>query len=556
MPSALLALLLAIAAAPAWGHPITAITVRVAVGDGVLRVELRGTGEDLVLLHDLVGDGAGVDPAALARALAAHRALIADGVRFTAGDRVLEPGAVAIREAPGADAPWADLLRAPVIAAFTVPFAGDPADLAVLLDLGGAARGVAVSFVVVAAVGGAERPALLMREGVAYPLLVDDAASLPGMGPDGGPPHLVDPHAAETAGLSWLYVARDAVRHEILLPLSLFAARIERAAPAVLDPAEQRAAAEAIGRYLRERNPVTIDGATVAPVVADVRFHPVGADDPDAAVARERLPLPMTRVGVVLRYPLSADPRRVVLEWNAFPASLERIDCTLIAHGERTHHRLTRREPRVAWSGSGPPPPALAAPPAAGGSPRELPVATLALAAAALLAALVLRGRPRWLATVMLGVLALACWPVARVRLAAPAPPADPAAVCAALVENVYRAFAHRDQGRIYDALALSVAGGQLAELYLDLRRHLAVQRARGAAARVADVELLAFEPLAPSSDAPLRARCTWEVVAELDHWGHRHRRRDRYRAALAIAPRDGAWKIVEVALEEKERLE
>ena len=43
--------------------------------------------------------------------------------------------------------------------------------------------------------------------------------------------------------------------------------------------------------------------------------------------------------------------------------------------------------------------------------------------------------------------------------------------------------------------------------------------------------------------------------TGSVGHWGHVHQRRNRYRADLSVAPRDGAWKITELEILEESRL-
>jgi len=56
--------------------------------------------------------------------------------------------------------------------------------------------------------------------------------------------------------------------------------------------------------------------------------------------------------------------------------------------------------------------------------------------------------------------------------------------------------------------------------------------------------------------DGPgFRSRCTWNVAGSVGHWGHIHRRRNRYEAELLVEPVDGAWKITGLELLAEERL-
>ena len=50
-------------------------------------------------------------------------------------------------------------------------------------------------------------------------------------------------------------------------------------------------------------------------------------------------------------------------------------------------------------------------------------------------------------------------------------------------------------------------------------------------------------------------ALATWTVTGSVGHWGHIHKRSNRYQAELDIAPVDGVWKIVGLELLQEERI-
>jgi hypothetical protein len=122
------------------------------------------------------------------------------------------------------------------------------------------------------------------------------------------------------------------------------------------------------------------------------------------------------------------------------------------------------------------------------------------------------------------------------------------------LLHNVYRAFDFRDEERIYDTLARSVAGDLLEQIYLETRRGLELQSQGGARAKVKEVSLDAIET-APAAAGAFTARATWQVGGSVGHWGHVHERRNRYRADLTVAPVEGEWRLTRVEILEEERL-
>jgi hypothetical protein len=136
--------------------------------------------------------------------------------------------------------------------------------------------------------------------------------------------------------------------------------------------------------------------------------------------------------------------------------------------------------------------------------------------------------------------------------------------IFATLHRNTYRAFDYRTEDDIYDALAKSVDGELLNDLYVQIRRGLAMQEQGGAVSRVREVTLVEGrkQPLtddeAAAEDRDERGfqyRCRWNVNGTVEHWGHIHSRTNQYEAIFAVQPRDNAWKITGVKLLDEKRV-
>jgi hypothetical protein len=119
------------------------------------------------------------------------------------------------------------------------------------------------------------------------------------------------------------------------------------------------------------------------------------------------------------------------------------------------------------------------------------------------------------------------------------------AALAETLLRNVYRGFDYSKESDIYDALAQTVAGDLLTDLYLKIKRGLIVQEQGGAVARVREVKVTKSEPSAEAVEGGFGERVTWQVEGTVEHWGHIHTRVNEYTADLGITPQEGAWKIV-----------
>ena len=96
----------------------------------------------------------------------------------------------------------------------------------------------------------------------------------------------------------------------------------------------------------------------------------------------------------------------------------------------------------------------------------------------------------------------------------------------------------------MYDALAQSVQGELLTDLYLKIKQGLVMQEQGGVVAQVREVKVVQSEPGAARNKTGFTERVTWQVEGTVEHWGHIHTRVNEYTADLGIAPAGGAWKI------------
>jgi hypothetical protein len=117
-----------------------------------------------------------------------------------------------------------------------------------------------------------------------------------------------------------------------------------------------------------------------------------------------------------------------------------------------------------------------------------------------------------------------------------------------ALHSGLYRSLDFGTEDRIYDALAQTVDGELLEDLYLQLRQSLELRDQGGAIARIRSVEYDAGAAVArKDSVAPwpgFQYKSTWTVSGTVEHWGHVHERQNQFDAVFTIEPREGHWKI------------
>ncbi len=113
------------------------------------------------------------------------------------------------------------------------------------------------------------------------------------------------------------------------------------------------------------------------------------------------------------------------------------------------------------------------------------------------------------------------------------------------LLWNVYQAFEAPQEDAAYDQLAYSVSGDLQEMLYLQNRQSFLV--ADGAISDVKRIEIQSLNDISPLFGDGNLIDCEWLVIGEVIHWGHQHRRENKYHARIKVLPMGGYWKIVAI---------
>jgi hypothetical protein len=295
---------------------------------------------------------------------------------------------------------------------------------------------------------------------------------------------------------AFVYIQNDEVRVEILMPLSLLETwqPVHRANKAFLEVAEQAAARTAMESWITAQNELKIDGIAVKPKLGRLDFFGIDFQNLTAIPAPKRLAVATAQVGVILNYSTKGPPRHVELKWTLLGDKAPTVRAVVFAYDKGSRVSFTAKKSTFAWERPGAPP-----------LPKIESVSSRRGAADA----------------------------DAR------------AALAETLLRNIYRGFDYAKESDIYDALAQSVAGDLLTDLYLKVKRGLIVQEQGGAVARVQEVKVTKSERAVGAVEGGFAERVTWQVTGTVEHWGHIHTRVNEYTADVGITPRDDAWKIV-----------
>lgn len=291
---------------------------------------------------------------------------------------------------------------------------------------------------------------------------------------------------------SFLYLTRFEVRHEILIPLLTLEQWIPlpRKDPDFLEIEEQQAVHGAIEQFFRDRNPVAVNGKQVSAKLSRLSFF--GLDINDFALNAEprRVSIHQARAGVILTYPIQATPRDVTASWTTFSEYAPFVrSIVLIANEAPAEHYFRINRPEFRWSGE------LVA-----DEPKRVPATSASLTAEAA------------------------------------------GDVLDKLLRNIYGAFDLRDDSDVYDALATSVKGDLLRDIYLLVKRSLVMAEQGGAISHVDHVEVVSVTP--PKGTSSSETDAVWRVTGTVEHWGHVHTRVNEYQATIGLGREQGAWKL------------
>ena len=379
---------------------------------------------------------------------------------------------------------------------------------------------------------------------------------------------------------SYIYLNDREVRHEILVPLLTFEKwlPVKRKNPEFLEVEDQEAATKLIAEWFRERNPVEIDGIPVKAVLQRLQFFGLDINDFAQNAEPRRVSAYQARLGIILRYPTKAPPSRVNMTWEIFHESAPFLRSIVYDRNAKpTEEFFVKDQPRFEWKRDGAPPVPHSfelewktAPAEIKTNPEGPPppiqnkrsqftdsnkkiskVSYILIGIAFAFAAftwMLYRNHPQRFAR-SLGVLTI--WLAGAVLFrehditplenttkhktvipSEPQPPPNLTKRTSLLLQNIYRAYDYANRADVYDALAHSITGDLLEELFLKIRAGLQMQEQGGAIVNVQTVDIKTVE-LMPNTDSTLA--CTWNVTGTVEHWGHIHTRENQYSARITL---------------------
>ena len=326
--------------------------------------------------------------------------------------------------------------------------------------------------------------------------------------------------------------------------------------------------AEAAG-FLMSKFRLVVDGREVETELDRINFLRRTLRSSTVIDPPEELSIHSATIGAIFAAPLNGLPKKVEVPWDFYPAKAARVGAASVDEAGPLPSSLSKDDPVLVWKNflKNPTVPTLVQLDPPRPVTIQLPLATLGLGLAGLLLLIRppggsrvprgMRGRKPAAAALVLAIL---LWPFARVDVPVPGggleklDAAKAEQVMHGLLRNIYMAFDYRDESSVYDTLAHSVSGDLLSDIYVQTRQSLVLRSQGGARVKVTDVEIEEAESEREGSRR-LKVRCRWKVTGKVGHWGHIHRRTNRYNADFILEANGDTWKIVEQNLTQSERL-
>jgi hypothetical protein len=498
------ALCLLLAAPSLSAHPISIIKSEALVRRDRMEMKVAVMPEDFLLVYGLYANAQSrIATEDIAKSAEKHRKYLLDGLIVRDADGSRLAGKVVNIEMPALPAeglPVTDLMATTIVYHLEYPLAKPPTHLIFQQHFGGDSIAIpAITELVVTREGLPPEPAVCIPGDESVVTLAFDwnetSRSVTG--------DYSETKAREeekrkqdmgftsySATYTFVYIQNEEVRVEILMPLLTLEMwqPVARTNADFIEVPEQRAARRTPEAFLTGQNEMTIDGVVVKPRLDRLDFY--GIDFKDFAMRAEprRLSAWTARVGAILIYSSKGAPGHVELKWTLFNNEMLSARAVIFAYDKGSRFTFYPREPLFKWDNPGAPPlPAVAAI-STGEKSRE--------------------------------------------------------AVAESLLRKVYRAFDYHSESDIYDALARSVQGDLLADLYLKIKPGLIMQEQGGAVAHVQEVKVVKTEEVG-QSERGFAERVTWQVQGTVEHWGHIHTRINEYSADLKIESAGASWKII-----------
>ncbi len=370
----------------------------------------------------------------------------------------------------------------------------------------------------------------------------------------------------KSALTSYLYVEPFEVRHEILIrPKDLMHwLDLQLADDKTIDVNELQPLLKRVSTFLMQKNPLTIDGQTIRPILDQAEYVNIGRYGIQNFAPTEKLELNTAIIGVMLSYLSKSMPEQVEMKWQLFSEKINMIPATVTDPAGPFITYLSPDENTLIWKNYLkdyvlPKIELVMIKPPANNTNYTFLLLALVLISFAVI--YLFHNTRFWLTSGLPVVMIIAALLTGKIwhqeTILKPLLEDDAALILETLLKNIYKAFQLHNEEDVYDKLALTVDGALLEQVYLQQRQAFAMQNAGGAQAKVNRVKLLDNDFQTDSATSKkLIYHARWTAEGAVSHWGHTHKRTNLYEALVTLFADEGKWKISSLKILNEKRLQ
>jgi len=329
----------------------------------------------------------------------------------------------------------------------------------------------------------------------------------------------------------------------------------------VLSVSDQEEIKTKVATFLMQRAKVKIEGKNVSPTLDRIHFIERTLKRSGVITPPRELSTSTATLGVIYSYPVASVPDKVEVNWDLFNEKIKLIPAITTDEAGPFYTSLEPDVPVLTWNNY------IRFPKDTSinsvhvtQKKMNLPWLALSLLFLTIIFLILYKKKSQniWMALALVSMLlALPSWVYVKKEITLPLQAQiderEATTLLNALLENVYRSFVFKEENAIYDSLKKSVDDELLSDIYLQVRQSLKLKNQGGAEASVDTVTIQDLKLSADDEGYTLDAN--WDVNGSVGHWGHIHKRANRYSAEFKILPVNGLWKIQKMNVYNEERI-
>lgn len=368
--------------------------------------------------------------------------------------------------------------------------------------------------------------------------------------------------------MSFLYVEPYEVRHEILVRIKDLEGwiNLDYSMDDVIEIDEQDSIKQLISNFLSKRNILEIDNERPKPIIDRIHFVEVQLSGIQIMEVPKPISYASAIIGIIFAYPHEGMPKEIKVFWDMFNEKIQKVPSMSIDPAGPWPYDLQPSDSVLTWTNflkhyKLPTVTELKVEKATFNVPLFTIVFLLMMLFTLYRNNWSLKGLTKWrkfffVLYILLAIMSIPVGYKATVPFMQKKFYATPEAkdLISQLLKNTYRAFDFREEGDVYDKLAICNDNKLLQKIYLQTRKSMVIENQGGIEAKIDEVLVTNVEERDHPMDG-MAYRCNWIVKGVVGHWGHKHQRVNQYDAIITIKPIDGVWKMADLDIIEEVRL-